>query len=85
MVFENDVKRILEKYRGNVIDDSLIKTIVGEYAKTFNYWDVSKYYSEDNNEEMTEKIDNSKRKITYSKNKIEMVGDQFRLHGKAIS
>ena len=63
MVFEDEVKRILEKYKGNVIDDSLIKTIVCEYTNIFNCWDVSKYYSEDNNEEMTEEVDDSKRKI----------------------
>lgn len=50
MVFEDEVKRILEKYKGNVIDGSLIKTIVREYTNTFNCWDVSKYYQEDNNE-----------------------------------
>jgi hypothetical protein len=51
MVFEDDVKRILEKHKGNVIDDSLIKIIVREYANIFNCWDVSKYYSEDNKED----------------------------------
>lgn len=54
MVFEDEVRRILEKYKGNVIEDSLIKVIVREYADTFNCHDVGKYYSEDNNEEMTE-------------------------------
>jgi len=51
MVFEDEVKRLLEKHKESVIDDSLIKTIVREYANTFSCWDVSKYYSEDNNEE----------------------------------
>lgn len=51
MVFEDEIKRILEKHKGNVIDDSLIETIVREYANTFNCWEVSKYYQEDNNEE----------------------------------
>ena len=63
MVFEDKIKRILEKYKGNVIDDSLIKTIVREYANTFSCRDdVSKYYQEDNNEEKTEEVDDSKRK-----------------------
>ena len=51
MVFEDEIKRILEKHKESVIDDSLIKTIVREYANTFSSCDVSKYYSEDNNEE----------------------------------
>jgi len=62
MVFEDEIKRILEKHKESVIDDSLIKIIVQEYANTFSSCDVSKYYSEDNNEEKTEEVDDSKRK-----------------------
>jgi hypothetical protein len=77
MVFEDDVKRILEKYKGNVIDDSLIKTIVREYANTFSCWDVSKYYSEDNNEEMTEEVDDSKRKIKNCEERLRQAEDDI--------
>jgi len=76
MVFEDEVKRILEKYKGNIIDDSLIKTIVREYANTFNYWDVSKYYSKDNNEEMTEE-DDSKRKILDCEERLRQAEDDI--------
>jgi len=54
MVFEDDIKRILEKHKESVIDDSLIKTIVREYTNIFNCWDVSKYYQEDNNKKTEE-------------------------------
>lgn len=48
MVFEKDIKRILEKYEGKIITKELINTIVGEYRKMFicPSWvdDIEKYY-----------------------------------------
>lgn len=51
MVFEEDVKRILEKYEGKIITKELIGTIIGEYRKMFicPSWvdDIEKYYETD--------------------------------------
>lgn len=48
MVFEEDVKRILEKYEGKIITKDLIGTIIREYRKIFicPSWtdDIEKYY-----------------------------------------
>ena len=35
MVFEKDLKRILEKYEGKIITKDLIGTIVRQYRKMF--------------------------------------------------
>lgn len=51
MVFEEDVKRILEKYEGKIITKELIGTIIGEYRKMFicPSWvdNIEKYYETD--------------------------------------
>lgn len=48
MVFEEDLKRILEKYEGKIITKELVSIIVGEYRKMFicPSWvdDIEKYY-----------------------------------------
>ena len=48
MVFEKDLKRILEKYEGKIITKELVSTIIGEYRKMFicPSWtdDIEKYY-----------------------------------------
>lgn len=56
MAFEEDIKRILEKYEGKIITRELINMIIDEYRKMFicPSWadDVEKYYK-------TEKKDDS--------------------------
>ena len=48
MVFEKDLKRILEKHEGKIITKELINTIIDEYRKMFicPSWtdDIEKYY-----------------------------------------
>lgn len=48
MVFEKDLKRILEKYNGQTITKELIGIIIDEYRKMFicPSWvdDIEKYY-----------------------------------------
>ncbi len=48
MVFEEDVKCILEKYEGKIITKELIGMIISEYRKMFvcPTWvdDIEKYY-----------------------------------------
>ena len=48
MVFEKDLKHILEKYEGKIITKELISTIISEYRKMFicPSWadDIEKYY-----------------------------------------
>jgi hypothetical protein len=51
MVFEEDIKRILEKYEGKIITKELISTIISEYRKMFTCpsgtHDIEKYYKID--------------------------------------
>ena len=55
MVFEEDIKRILEKYEGKVITKELIITMISEYRKMFicPSWadDIEKYYKTDEKED----------------------------------
>ena len=47
MVFEKDIKRILEKYERRVITKELIGQIISDYKKLFIcHEDVEKYYKE---------------------------------------
>lgn len=61
MVFEKDLKRILEKYEGKIITKELISTIISEYRKMFicPSWvdDIEKYY------ETKKKDDSSNQKL----------------------
>ena len=49
-MFEKDVKRVLEKYKGNVITDELIDKIVSDHRKLFicPSWvdNIDKYYKD---------------------------------------
>ncbi len=55
MVFEEDVKHILEKYEGKIITKELIGTIIDEYREMFicPSWvdDIDKYYKTEQKED----------------------------------
>ena len=55
MVFEKDLKRILEKYEGKIITKDLISTIISEYRKMFicPSWvdDIEKYCETEKNDD----------------------------------
>lgn len=49
-MFEKDLKRVLEEYKGYVITDKLIEKIVSDYKELFTCpsWvdDIDKYYKD---------------------------------------
>lgn len=59
MVFEKDLKRILDKYNGEIITDNIINNIISEYRKMFiclpKNNDIEKYYEEQKDDDSSNK------------------------------